>query len=412
MAPLTRRTLLAAAPAGAAAGVLAACRPASPAADAPPLDWPGVERAARGQTVRWSAWAGDQKINAFIEWVGQEVSAAHGIRLEHLKTDDPSSGVTRLRADKTAGRSDGGAIDLLWINGENFAAARAQNLLYGPFAERLPNFRFVDRIGKPSTVRDFTLPTDGYESPWGMAQITFFHDAARLPAPPRSVPALLDWAKTRRGRFTYPAPGDFVGVSFLKQVLSELIADRAVLAAPVEPARFAAQTAPLWAYLDALHPHLWRSGRAFPPDYPGLMRLLEDTEVDLAFAFNPAEAATAVAAGRLPTTTRAFTFEGGTIANTHFVAIPFNATAKAAAMVVANVLLSPRAQARKADPAIWGDPTVLALDSLAPAERAAFDTLAANAALPSAGDLARTLPEPHPTWHIALGQAWRARYAA
>jgi len=361
--------------------------------------------------VRWSAWAGDPSVNAFIAWVGADLAARFGVRLEHLKASDPSSAITRLIADKTAGRTEKGAIDLLWINGENFAAARSQGLLFGPFADRLPNFKFVDQSGKPSTVRDFTLPTDGFESPWGMAQITFFHDAARLAAPPRSIPALLAWARTRRGRFTYPAPSDFVGVTFLKQALSELMADRALLSKPIDRAAFAAITAPLWAYLDALNPLLWRSGRAFPPDYPALMRLLEDDEVDLAFAFNPAAGATAVGAGRLPATTRAFTFDGGTIANSHFVAIPFNSGSKAAAMVTANFLLSPQAQARKADPAIWGDPSVLALDTLSTPDRKLFDSLSSHPALPSAADQSRTLPEPHPSWHIALGEAWRARYA-
>ena len=38
-------------------------------------------------------------------------------------------------------------------------------------------------------------------------------------------------------------------------------------------------------------------------------------------------------------------------------------------MVVANFLLSPEAQLRKQDPAVWGDPTVLAMDKLDPADR-------------------------------------------
>ena len=57
---------------------------------------------------------------------------------------------------------------------------------------------------------------------------------------------------------------------------------------------------------------------------------------------------------------RSFVFDGGTLGNTHFVAIPFNANAAAGAMVLANFLMSPEAQARKQDPKVWGDPTVLA----------------------------------------------------
>ena len=72
---------------------------------------------------------------------------------------------------------------------------------------------------------------------------------------------------------------------------------------------------------------------------------------------------------------RSFTFPGGTLANTHFVAIPYNAAAKAGALVAADFLLSPEAQARKQDPKVWGDPTVLAVAKLDAADRARFDAL-------------------------------------
>jgi putative thiamine transport system substrate-binding protein len=275
----------------------------------------------------------------------------------------------------------------------------------------LPNWGLVDTVGKPSTVIDFTERTEGYESPWGLAQITFFHDAARLPSPPRTLPALLEWARSRPGRFTYPAPPDFVGVTFLKQALHDLMADRALLTREVNDAAFETVTAPLWAWLDTLHPLLWRQGKAFPPDYPSLRQLLEDQETDLAFGFNPAEAAGSVIAGRLPPTTRAYVLDTGTIQNSHFVAIPFNARAKAAALVTADFLLSPEAQSRKADPSVWGDPSVLALDRLTPADRARFEALPQAAALPPAADLGRNIPEPHGSWHLALESAWRRRYA-
>jgi hypothetical protein len=46
--------------------------------------------------------------------------------------------------------------------------------------------------------------------------------------------------------------------------------------------------------------------------------------------------------------------EKGALTNSHFLAIPFNASARAGAKVVVNFLLSPAAQARKSDPAFWG----------------------------------------------------------
>ncbi len=79
---------------------------------------------------------------------------------------------------------------------------------------------------------------------------------------------------------------------------------------------------PLFAYLDQLHPVAWRSGKTFPQNYPDMKQKLADGELDIIFAFNPSEASAGIKAGELPDTVRSFTFSGGTLGNTHFVAIP------------------------------------------------------------------------------------------
>jgi len=384
---------------------------ASAVAQEPPeRPWAEIAQAARGQTVFFHAWAGDRKVNAYIRWAGEQLERRFGVTLRHVKIDDAANVISLLLAEKAAGRRRGGRADLVWINGENFHAMKEAGLLFGPFAERLPNYRFVDTENKPATVIDFALPTQGYESPWGHSQLTFYYDSARLEDPPRSAGALLEWAEANPGRFTYPAPPDFLGTTFLKQVLYERIDDRRLLAREPNDAEFAGATEALWSYLDSLHPHLWRRGRTFPPNGPALRQMMADAEIDLAFAFNPADAASSIAQGLLPESVRAYILENGTIANAHFVAIPFNARAKQAAMVTANFLLSPEAQARKADPNVWGDPTVLDLDALPEPARAAFAELPRAEAIPPAEDLARSLAEPHPAWMTRLERAWLERY--
>ena len=112
----------------------------------------------------------------------------------------------------------------------------------------------VDVAGKPAVVTDFTLPTEGYESPWAMAQLVFEHDSATLPTPPKTLGALQDWIKANPGRFTYPQPPDYLGTTFLKQVLYGVMADPSVLQSPVDDASYAAQVAPLWT---AIPPRTW-----------------------------------------------------------------------------------------------------------------------------------------------------------
>jgi putative thiamine transport system substrate-binding protein len=378
---------------------------------AEPIVWADVVARARGQTVYFNAWGGSERINDYVGWVAGRVAAEYDIRLEHVKLADTADAVARVLAEKAAGRTSGGSVDLIWINGENFAAMKAQSLLFGPFAEALPNDSFVDSIGKPSTRVDFTVPVDGLEVPWGMAQIVFLYDTARVREPPRDMAALLVWAEAHPGRFTYPAPPDFTGSTFLKQALYGLTPDAARLQQPATDADFAAATAPLWPWLDRLHPHLWRGGATFPANDQAQRQLLDDGEIDISLSFNPGEASSAIAQGLLPDTVRTYVLDGGTIGNTHFVAIPFNANAKEAAMVVADFLLSPEAQLRKQDPSVWGDPTVLAMDKLTPADRDRFAALPLGIATLPPAALGPVLLEPHPSWMTRLEAAWRQRYA-
>ena len=373
--------------------------------------WDGTLTEAKGQTVYWNAWGGDERINAYIDWVADELAARYGVRVVHVKLSDTAEAVSRVLAEKASGRDSDGSVDLIWINGENFATMKKNGLLYGPFAETLPNFALVDVEGKPTTKIDFTVPTEGLESPWGMAKINFIYDSDRTERTPGSIAAFLDWAAANEGRFSYPAPPDFIGSTFLKQVLIEVTEDADVLQSPVrDDAQFEAVTAPLWDYLDALHPHLWRDGESFPASGPALRQLLDDGEVDIAISFHPSEASSLIANGQLPESARIFVLDNGTIGNTHFVAIPYNASAKAGAQVLANFLLSPEAQARKQSPEHWGDDTVLAMGKLSAEQRRLFDALPKGPATLSPDELGPTLLEPHPTWMTRIETAWLERY--
>jgi len=381
------------------------------AAGAQTLDWQEVMAKARGQEVFWNAWGGDERINAYIAWVGERVKAEYGVTLRHVKLSDTAEAVRKVLAEKTAGRHEGGSVDLIWINGENFKAMKDKGLLFGPFAEQLPNFALVDVENKPTTRVDFTVSTDGLEAPWGMAKLNFIYDSAVLADPPRSMAEILEYAKAHPGRIAYPAPPDFIGTTFLKQVVYQTAPDPAVLQQPAG-ANFGAVTARMWAYLDELTPHLWRAGKLWPKNGPALIRLLDDGEVDIAISFYPAEASSAIAAGLLPRTARSFVLESGTIGNTHFVAIPYNAKAREGAMVVANFLMSAEAQAQKENPEVWGDNTVLAVERLDAAGRKLFADLPLGAATLPPEALGPTLPEPHPSWMTRIEEAWLARYGS
>jgi putative thiamine transport system substrate-binding protein len=369
-------------------------------------DWSAIEAEAKGQEVYFNAWAGADNINAYIAWVGEQVQKRYSVKLNHVKITDTAEVVKRVRDEVASGKADG-SVDLVWINGENFRVMKSEKLLFGPFSESLPNYSFVDVVGKPTTKQDFTESVDGLESPWGMAQFTFFGDGGKISTPPKSMVEFAAFAKANPGRVTYPAPPDFHGTTFLKQVLEEVTADHSVFANPVDEKAFAELAKPWLSYLDEIRPSLWREGKQYPKSQVEITQMVADGELLIGLTFNPNEPANLVAAGTLPKSTIAWQHAGGTIGNSHFVGIPVNAKAKAGAQVVANFLLSAEAQARKNDLKIWGDPTVLDLTKLSGDDAKQFSAIPVPGSVTFAGP---AILEPHGSFVALIEAAWLGHY--
>ena len=386
---LLMAALFAAAPAGAADG------------------WDDIVKRSRGQTVDWFMWGGFPATNAYVNgYVAPRVQELYGITLRQVPVKDIADVVGKLLVEKQAGRAAGGEVDLMWINGENFRTCKRFGLLYGPFADRLPHQRLVD-WSKPSVRNDFGEPVEGLESPWGSAQVVMIYDSKRIPDPPRSMAALLDWARRHPGRFAYPAPPDFTGSVFVRHVFYHAAGDVAAWQGPLDERRFEAAAAATYRTLKELAPFLWREGKTYPETPIRLAQLLADGEVDFALSYHPAEASKMILDGLYPPTVRTFVFDEGTIANTHFVAVPFNAADKEGAMVVADFLLSPEAQLKKADPAVWGDFPAIDLARLDPAWQARFAALPRGAAtLPNDVLQRHQLPEPPSEILMRLEKGW------
>ncbi len=373
--------------------------------------WQNTLDEAKGQTVYWNAWGGSDNINAYIEWIKTNVKRNFQVNLKHVKLADTANAVSRVLAEKAAGNHTKGSIDLIWINGENFRTLKQNKLLFGPFSQNLPNYRYIDESSKKSLTLDFGTKVEGMESPWGAAQVIFMHDTATLSTPPKSMSQLLKYAKANPGRISYPEPPQFLGTTFLKQALIETTHYPDALSKPVSSVDFKQVTQPLWTFLDELHPNAWRAGTSFPGSSEQMMRLLDDQEIDLALSFDVSAASVQIDQGNLNDTVRSYVFDKGTIGNTHFVGIPYNSASTAGAQVVANFLLSPEAQIKKQNPTTWGDLSVLSYNTLQASDQNQFDNLPRGIATLTLQELGESLPEPHVSWVEALEKEWRKRYA-
>jgi len=381
--------------------------------------WQQIEAQGSNQDVYFYAWGGDPQINAYLQWVADQVDDKYNINLVHVKLSDTSEAVSRVLAEKSAHNDDQGSVDLVWINGANFATMSENSLLLKQWANKLPNFALTDPENNPTVNFDFGVPTNGMEAPWGQASLTFYYDSLSTSKPPTTLTELTAWTAQNPGRFSYPKPPDFLGMSFLKYVLVMLHEQQdaqtgkdisAQLNLPATKENTALVLDPLWAFLDDFHPTLWRNGEQFVQTGAQMRRLVDDTELSLAFTFSAPEVPAAVQRYDLPQSIRSYAMSDGSLSNTHFVAIPYNASHPQAAQLVANFLMSPEAQAKKQTPSVWGDKSVLVQSTLSPAQQALFKTKQPHPSALPFDSVKRTVSEPHPSWVEAIQQGWQARY--
>jgi putative spermidine/putrescine transport system substrate-binding protein len=370
--------------------------------------WADILTEARGQTVNFYMWGGSDLINTWVtEYVATAVRDQFDITLNMVPISDATEYINKVLGEKEAGQDTGGSVDLVWVNGENFRTMRQGELLYGNWSQFLPSSAYVN-WDDPSVANDFGFPVEGYEAPYGKAQFVMIYDSARVPEPPRTIPALVEWIKANPGQFTYPAPPDFTGSAFVRHLCYHAAGGYETLLGEFDQALFDEKSPACWQLLNEIEPFLWREGQTYPESHTRQQDLFANSEVSFDMAYNPAEASSLVENGRYPETTRTFVFDSGTIANTHYVAIPYNSDHKAAAMVVANFLLSPAAQLSKAQPENWGDLPVLD-PALLPADwQAPFAAIPRGTATLSTEELASArLPELQAPWLVAFEQGWQ-----
>jgi putative spermidine/putrescine transport system substrate-binding protein len=371
------------------------------------LTWSEILERARGQTVDWFMWGGFPSTNAYVNgYVVPRVKELYGVTLRQVPVKEIAEVVSKILIEKQAGKNEGGEVDLMWINGENFRTCKRNGLLYGPFADLLPNQKLVD-WSRPSVYNDFGEPVQGFESPWGSAQVVMIYDSIRTPNPPKTIGDLFTWIQNHPGRFTYPAPPDFTGSVFVRHVFYHAAGNVEAWQGPFDEARFEAAADKTYTILRDIAPYLWRQGKTYPQSPVQLHQLLADGEVDFAISYHPAKASEMIHDGLYPVTVRTFVFTEGTISNTHFVAIPFNASDKEGAMVVANFLISPEAQLKKADIKVWGDFPAIDIQRLDKIWQEKFINLPRGIATLSDKELQNhQLPEPPSQILIRLEKGW------
>lgn len=335
-------------------------------------NWDAVLEAAKGQTVSWYGWGGSEPRNTWITTVlAPALKEKYDVTL-NLVGMDINDILTKLSGEMQAG-VEAGSIDYIWINGENFYSTKENGYLWGPFTHYLPNFNDYIDSESNEVLYDFGSPVEGYEAPYGKAQMQMWVDSAKVKSAPKNPDEFLAFCQEHQGRVTYPEPGDFAGTAFISCLIAGVVGkdEFEKLSSMENPTTESVKAViePGLEYLRSLNPFLWKGGATFPADAATVDTMYADGELVMNMGYGAPEAL--VKNGTLPETTRSFIFETGTVGNSNFMAIAKNATNKAAALVAINEVISPEMQLSQYEE--LANISVLDMGKLSEADRAAFE---------------------------------------
>lgn len=304
---------------------------------------------SKGDTVTFYGYGGDEKANAWVdEVITPAMKEKYDITVKRVPMDIDQI-LNKLTTEKEAGTKKGD-IDVVWINGENFYTAKQAKLLYGPITNKIESFdKLMDVEGHNSNY-DFGVKIDGYEVPYGSAQLVFAGNKDKFKAGfPTDTQALLEYAKANPGKITYTAPPEFTGSAFIRNVICDIVGYDKVEKAAANKEDLYKVIKPGLDYLNEIKPYLWQEGTTYPTTPAELDQMFAAGQIDMCYSYSQMHVAEKRSDNEFSATAESFLFDKGTIANQNYLAIANTSKIKAAALVLINEMTSESAQLKKAE---------------------------------------------------------------
>ncbi len=321
-------------------------------------EWNLLLESAMGTDVTLYYTTANEDLETWLtRTVVPSVLTDHGINLEIVRKSMME--ITDKLYDQKMNEITTGAIDLIYIDDSSFKGMMTNNLLYGPFLEKLPNYYSNVNPEDYEFLYEQGLVSNGHYMPVGREQLMFVYDEDLILEPPSTMETLVETLRTAPGQFTFPLPPEKSGVLFMETFIASYVNYEKLYSA--EPTREAIEPIiqPAMDVLAKVKPKLWKEGAIFPTDEAHLDQLFYDGKISFSLSTDSNKASRLAKAEVYPYAARAFLIDDGTAGTNNGVVIAHNAPNKSGAMIIANYMLSASAQAKKYDPSKWGDIPVL-----------------------------------------------------
>lgn len=362
-------------------------------------DFDSIVEAAKGTEVNFYGWGGDENLNNWLDnYYAPLMKEKYDITVNRVPMgiEDILSQLTGELQASPAGAanedSSTGTIDMVWINGENFATASENNMLLDNYAWKAPNVLQYMEPGSTKLLYDFGYSIMDREIPYGEAQLVMYNNSAVTPETPANTAELLEYVKKYPGKVTYPALPDFTGSAFVRNVIYDIVGHEQFQTMEPDKATVKAAIQPALDYLVSLNPYLWNEGKTFPASSTQMENMFADSELVFGMSYAAYGVAVKIENKTFPETAQTFLFDKGMIGNTNYLAIPINSPNKAGAIVAINEMVSPEVQAARF--ATLRTLPVVDYPLLDAAQKEAFDKVElGEGVLPQDELLSKKLPE-------------------
>ncbi|MDM8129066.1 ABC transporter substrate-binding protein, partial [Paraclostridium benzoelyticum] len=243
-----------------------------------------IEKSAKGSTVNFYGWGGNEVLNKWFDnYVIPNMKEKYDINVKRVGMDIDTI-MNQLISEKQV-KNDKGNIDVFWVNGENFKTAKDNELLFGPFTNKIENYeKYVDTNSKDITT-DFGTTVDNMESPWGKASFTVLKNSDKVSDNIVDTNTLKEAIVKKPGKFTYPAPPDFTGSAFVRNVIYDIVGYENLKDLPEDEATVKKAIQPAMDYLKEIKPYLWNEGKTYPSTTAQLDNMYSDGEVNFSMTY-------------------------------------------------------------------------------------------------------------------------------
>lgn len=260
----------------------------------------------------------------------------------------------KLMADK-ANETKKGTIDLILLENNSLKKFYDEELIYGPFLDKIPNYYNYVRLDSIEANYADGMKLENYAAPFGRRQFVMIMDEDAIDEQPVDFEELMAYIQAEKGRFTVPAPPNETGVKFIETLVCNIEGWEKVNALEADKATVEAAIADSIEYIKAMKPYLWKEGAIFPENQMDLDALFTEGTIMFAMSMDQNHATKMAYEDNYPYGAKAFVLGDGTVGTSSYMMIPFNSNNKSGAMVMVNEILSPEIQGLKYNPKTWGD---------------------------------------------------------